>query len=117
MNLYRWLVGPRSVQDIALAFYKEGLAKCAQHDAEGAIAAYTAAIEVPKAPDDLRAMALYNRSLLFTSVGKAASAIADLNTVLAMTGPVRGIKASVRRRLARMQFQHNVEIAAHPSVG
>ncbi len=117
MNLYRWLVGPRSVRDVALAFYKQGLVKCAEHDAEGAISAYTAAIEVPKVPDDLRAMALYNRALLFTNVGKAASAIADLNAVLAMTGPVRGIKAAVRRRLTRMQHQHDVEIAAHPSVG
>jgi hypothetical protein len=117
MNLYRWFFGPRSVREVALTFYKQGLAKCEQHDAEGAISAYTAAIEVPKVPDDLRAMALYNRALLFTNVGKAASAIADLNTVLAMTGPVRGIKAAVRRRLARMQHQHDVGLAAHPSMG
>ncbi len=117
MNFFSWLVGGRSARNVVLSLYKQGLARSEQHDPEGALAAYTAAIEVPKAPEDVKAMALYNRALLFANVGKTANAAADLNAVLAMTTPIRGIKAAVRARLARMHRQHDAQAAARPSVG
>jgi hypothetical protein len=117
MNIFRWLVGGRSVRKVALSLYKQGLAKAKLNDLEGAMQSYTAAIEVPDAPEDVRAMALCNRALMFGNFGKTANAAADLNAVLAMTGTLRTIKAAARHRLTRMHRQLDREVAARPSVG
>jgi hypothetical protein len=69
---------------------------------------FTATVESPGAPDDLRAMALYNRALLFTAADNFSAAVDDLNAVLAMQDPLREIKLAARRRLDRMQHQRTV---------
>jgi hypothetical protein len=117
MNLFSWLVGGQSVRQVALSLYKQGLAQAKLHDFEGAMQSYTAAIEAPHAPEDVRAMALCNRALMFGNDGKTANAAADLNAVLAMAGSLRVIKAAARNRLVRLNRQHEREIAARPSVG
>jgi hypothetical protein len=115
MNLFHWLFGGRSARSVALVFYKRGLRCTKKHDQHGAMEGFTAAIESPGAPNDVRAMALYNRALLFTAADNFSAAVDDLNAVLAMPDPLRDIKLAVRRRLDRMQHQRSAaeSIAAH----
>jgi hypothetical protein len=91
-----------------MSFYKRGLRRTEKHDQQGAMEDFTAAIESPGAPNDLRAMALYNRALLFAAADKSSEAVDDLNAVLAMADPLREIKLAARRRLDRMQHQRSI---------
>lgn len=114
MNWLKWLFGGRSVRSAMLSLYKRGLARAEKHDPDGAMEAYTAAIDLPDAPDDVKAMALYNRALLFAAAGESAKAVADLNAVLSLPTVLREVKTAARRRLDRMQRQHDASVAARP---
>jgi hypothetical protein len=115
MSLVQWLFRSRSARSVALSLYKSGLKCTKKNDPQGAMTNFTAAVESPGAPDDLRAMALYNRALLFTAADNFSAAVDDLNAVLAMQDPLREIKLAARRRLDRMQHQRTVagNLAAH----
>lgn len=77
---------------------------CAEkQDSQGAMSAYTTAIEHAEATDDVKAMALYNRALLFAAEGKTDQALADLEAVMDMPVPLREIKLAARRRLERLK--------------
>ena len=105
MKLFQWLIGRHSVRSTAMSRYKRGLARVAKRDPLGAMDAFTSAIELPNAPDDVKAMAMYNRALLLAGTGDAANAIADLNAVMTMPAALRSIKVAAKRRLDRMQRQ------------
>ena len=111
MNFFHWLIAGHSARSAVLSHYKRGLARAEKHDERGAMEAYTAAIDLPDAPEDVRAMALYNRALLFAAAGKTAKAVADLNAVLAIPLPLHDVKTAARRRLGRMQHHHNATAA------
>ena len=115
MNPFHWLFGGRSVRSSVLSMYKRGLAKAEKHDRQGALEAYTAAIELQDAPEDVRAMALYNRALVFAAAGETTKAVADLQALLAIPVPLREIKSAARRRLDRMHRQHDAGITARPN--
>ena len=108
MRLLQWLFRNRSARSLALSFYKRGLARTKKHDHQGAMQDFTDAIESPSAPDDVRAMALYNRALLFAAANNFSAAVVDLTAVLAMAAPLREIKQAARRRLDRMQYQRSL---------
>jgi hypothetical protein len=72
--------------------------------------AYTSAIDRPGAPNDIRAMALYNRALLLAAVGNTKLALADLREVMELPLLQRDIKVAARRRVDRLQ--HRMD-AAH----
>jgi hypothetical protein len=108
MSFIKWLFGGRSARSVALSLYKRGLMCIKKHDQRGAMEGFTAAIESPGAPDDLRAMALYNRALLFAALDKFSDAVDDLNAILEMAHPLREIKVAARRRLDRMRHQHTL---------
>lgn len=108
MSFIRYLFGGRSARSVALSLYKRGLKCTKKNDPQGAMESFTAAIDSPGAPDDLRAMALYNRALLLAALDKYSAAVADLNAVLAMTDALREIKLAARRRLDRMLHQRSV---------
>jgi hypothetical protein len=76
------------------------------------MAAYSAAISLASAPDDIRAMALYNRALLFDAKGEHSKAAADLNAIMLMTTPVRGVTVAARRRLERLQHRQDAADSA-----
>ena len=103
MNLFRRWLWPRSPRNEALAFYKEGMACAERQDSKAAMGAYTSAIEQPNAPDDVKAMALYNRALLFAAEGNTKKAQADLQAVMEMPIPLHDVKQAARRRLERLQ--------------
>ena len=108
MGIFSWLTGRRSVRGSVLALYKRGLSRAVKHDPDGAMEAYSAAIKQPDAPEDLKAMALYNRALLFAAEGEDAKAVADLEAVLATPAELREIKAAAKRRLERMQHRKDL---------
>jgi hypothetical protein len=103
MNFFKWLTGANSVHDVVLSLYKRGIACAMKHDQKGARDAYTAAIDMRDAPTDLRAMALYNRALLYADVNEFPKATQDLNAVLAMTVAPHQVKSAARQKLDRMR--------------
>lgn len=109
MNLFKW-IWPRSIRSEALSLYKEGISRAEKHDASGALAAYTVAIEGADAPEDIKAMALYNRALLLAADGKTEQALADLKRILDLPIPQPDVKLAARRRVDRLQ--HRLAAAA-----
>ena len=105
MNLFKRWLWPRSPRSDALTFYKDGMACGDKKDSNGALLAFTSAIEVADAPDDVRAMALYNRALLFAAEGKTDCASADLQAVMKMPIPSNGVKLAAKRRLERLEHR------------
>ena len=103
MNLLGWLIGGFSNRGKSLSLYRRGMAKSKQHDHQGAIEDYTAAIDMPKTPGDVKAMALYNRALVYAAARQGSQATADLDTILGMPEAPPQIKAEAKRKLARMQ--------------
>ena len=92
--------------------YRLGLARDTEGDSDGAIAAYSATISLDNAPDDVKAMALYNRALLFAAQGDQSKAAADLNAIMVMPTSVRGVTDAARRRLERLQHRQDVADSA-----
>jgi hypothetical protein len=113
MNLFRRWLWPCSPRSDALTLYKEGMACAEKKDSKGALLAFTQAIEVADAPDDIRAMALYNRALLFAAEGKKDGALSDLQAVMKMSIPSNGVKLAAKRRLERLE--HRRESATQPN--
>jgi tetratricopeptide (TPR) repeat protein len=103
MNVFNHWLWPRSVRSDAMSRYKKGLACGEMKDSKGAMIAYTSAIELPGAPDDVKAMALYNRALILAADGAVDRAIADLQVVMEMPVPLHVIKVAAKRRLERLQ--------------
>ena len=85
------------------------MARANQHDGPGALEDYTAAIELRGVPADVRAMALYNRALLYAAAKDVPKAVVDLNAVLATAAPLHKIKSAARQKLDRMQHGHDLE--------
>jgi hypothetical protein len=112
MNLFKWLYSWRSTRSEALSLYHQGLARAEKQDADGAMAAYTSVINLDRAPEDVKAMALYNRALLFAAQGDSRKEAADLNAIMAMPIRVRGVTAAAKRRLERLQHRHDAADAA-----
>ena len=69
------------------------------------MSAYTTAIEHADASEDVKAMALYNRALLFAAEGNNDQALADLTAVMEMPLPLHEIKLAARRRLERLRHR------------
>jgi hypothetical protein len=111
MNFFKWLTRVNSVHDVVLSLYKRGLASALNRDQKAAKDAYTAAIDMPDAPADLRAMALYNRALLYGAANEIPKAIQDLNAVLAMAAPPPKVKLAARQKLDRMQRRDYMDTA------
>jgi hypothetical protein len=115
MSLFQWFGWSRSVRSQVLSFYKRGLARTKNDDSKGALVDFTSVIELADAPSDVRAMAQYNRALLYAAAGDIGSAVADLNAVLNCPEPLREIKLAAKRRLERMHTRTPPDSsAAHP---
>jgi hypothetical protein len=113
MNPFRRWLWPRSVRIEVLSLYKLGLARTEKQDPEGAMDAYTSAIEQRDAPDDMKAMALYNRALLFAARGSTDHALADLQAIMEMPIPSHGVMLAAKRRLERLL--HRQAAATRPN--
>lgn len=103
MNPLEWLRGRWSKKFQAGLIYRRGMLKAKLHDNQAALADYTAVIEMEEAPADLRAMALYNRSVVHLAQNHEAAAISDLEELLKMPQAAANVKTEARRKLVRMQ--------------
>ena len=108
MNLLKRFFWPRSIRSEVLSLYKRGMARAGRDDPQGAMDAYTLAIARPGAPDDIKAMALYNRALLFAAEGNIDKALGDLQAVIEMPIPLAGVKLAARRRLERLHHRQDM---------
>lgn len=89
----------------ALSRYRRGMERAKRHDHAGAIDDYTATINMPQVPQDVKAMALFNRALILASDGDNPLARNDLNQVLAMAETPADVRTEARRKLVRMERQ------------
>jgi len=105
MNVILWLFGRFSNRGKALSSYRQGLAKARNRDHQGAIDSYTTTIGMVGTPADVKAMALYNRALVYVAAGDDGKGADDLDAVLAMGAALVNvnIKTMARQKLARME--------------
>jgi hypothetical protein len=109
MGFLNWLFGKLSKQGSSMAFYKRGIRRAKNHDLDGAQADYTSAIEMRSVSPKIKAMALYNRALVYVARKDEPNAIADLNAVLAMDHTPSNIKTEATRKLMRMEKRSRVQ--------
>lgn len=114
MNFFKWLTRANSVRDVVLSLYKRGLASAMKHDQKEAREAFTAAIDMRDAPADLRAMALYNRAMLYGAANEIPKAIQDLKALLAMTAVPYKVKSAAGQKLDQMQRRNYMNTARKP---
>jgi hypothetical protein len=81
------------------------MARAHRQDHQGAIDDYGVTIDMPNGPPDVKAMALFNRALVYAADGDDAEATDDLNMVLAMAKTPPDVKTEARRKLERMKRQ------------
>ncbi len=105
MSFIRWVKSWFSHRGQALAAYRSGMEKANKHDYRGAIADYTAAIEDEDTPDDVRAMATYNRALAYSAIHETEKAANDLDAVLAMPGISKRVETAALRRRERVRHR------------
>jgi hypothetical protein len=79
------------------------MAKASQRDYEGAIADYSAAIQAPEIPTDVKAMAVYNRALAYSAIDEDAKAAEDLAALLEMPGLPENIRTATQQRRERIR--------------
>ena len=81
--------------------------KANKRDYDGAIADYTAAIQEPDVPTDVKAMATYNRALAYSAIHQDAKAAADLAAMLEMPGLSERIKKEAQSRRDRIRRRND----------
>lgn len=105
MNIVGWLKSRFSARRKALSNYRRGMVRAKRHDNIGALADYTVAIEMEGVPADVKAMALYNRALVYAATGDEAKGVDDLHAILAMDAamPLVNIRTMAKQKLAKME--------------
>ena len=68
MDLVGWVKNSFSHRGKAIVLYRKGMAKAKQRNYAGAVADYSAAIQEPNIPTDVKAMVLYNRALAYSAI-------------------------------------------------
>lgn len=103
MSLISKLFGGLSTRGKALSIYKRGMQKAGERNLEGAIADYTAVVEMKGAPEDVIAMALLNRALAYSRAHDDDKAGEDLDRVLTMEGASKQVIDAAHEKLHRMK--------------
>jgi hypothetical protein len=103
MSLMQWLSSLVSRRGKSLSLYRAGMAKARKHDYIGAIADYSAAIESPHIPTDVKGMATYNRALAYAAINQDQKAADDLAAMLKMPGLPESIITQARQRRERLR--------------
>ena len=104
MNLTDWFRPKRTtIRDKALSLYSRGIANANANSPGAAIENYTDAIELPDAPGDVVARAMFNRALALVAVGEFAKGVDDLSTVLDMPNAPEKVKRIARQKLAKRE--------------
>jgi tetratricopeptide (TPR) repeat protein len=103
MSFTTWIQSFLSPRGKAISLYRSGMAKANERDYEGAIADYSAAIEMAKIPADVRAMAIYNRALAYSALNDEVKSVEDLSTLLDLPGVPENIRTAVQQRRERLR--------------
>lgn len=103
MSFANWLTSFFSHRGKSLAQYRSGMAKANERDYAGAIADYSAAIQAPQVPSDVKAMATYNRALAYSAIQEDEKAAADLAALLELPGVPESIKTAAQQRRERIR--------------
>ena len=103
MSIVNWLIGCFSRRHKALALYRSGMAKAKKQNYAGAISDYSASLQSPGIPPDVKAMALYNRALAHSALEEDAKAADDLAVVLKMPGLPENIQTAANQRRERIR--------------
>ncbi len=103
MSLISKMLGSFSPRGKAMAMYKRGMQKAGDRDLDGAIADYTAVVDMKGAPQDVIAMALLNRALAYSRNHDDEKAGEDLDRVLAMPGATKQVTDAAHEKLHRMK--------------
>ncbi len=85
-----------------MALYERAMTFAKKHDHHAALADYTAVIEMTNALPDIRAMALYNRSVVLSAMRHQARAVRDLEEVLGSPEAPANVRLEAKRKLVRM---------------
>ena len=102
MGMLESLLGVFSRRGTALSRYRSGMAHAKVREFQSAIKDYTHAIDADNVPKDVQAMAIYNRSLAYSSTGEDEQAAADLERLLQMK------HLPDRIRTQALQRQHRI---------
>ena len=103
MSFTNWVKSLFSQRGKALALYRSGMAKASKRDYDGAIVDYSAAIESPQIPPDVKGMAIYNRVLAYSAIHEDDKAAEDLATLLEMPGLPENIITAAQQRRERIR--------------
>jgi tetratricopeptide (TPR) repeat protein len=87
----------------AAALYQRGMEKAKAGDRVGAIADYTSLIENRRCPDDLKAMTLFNRGLVYYLARDLDSARKDFEAIAEMKGVPSNVASAAREKLNRIK--------------
>jgi len=82
---------------------RRGMARANKRDYDGAIADYSAAVRAPNIPEDMKAMAVYNRALAYSAIHDDVSAAKDLAAVLAMPRLPASVRTHAQQRRDRIR--------------
>ena len=103
MSIFAWITSPFSAERKALSHYRRGMKRANKREHQAAIDEYTAAIRMLDSPEEVRAMALYNRALVHVALGEDKHANDDLETVLVMEEAGVNVKTLARLKLAKIR--------------
>lgn len=112
MGLIDWLAGLVSRRAQSMALYRSGMEKARKRDYLGAIADYSAAINSPQTPNDLKGMATYNRALAYAAIQEDEKAADDLAAMLKMPGLPENVVTEARQRRERIRRRLQKEESA-----
>jgi tetratricopeptide (TPR) repeat protein len=103
MKFLKKIRGRFSARGRALAQVDRGMACANRNQSDEAIKYYTQVIDSTESPRDVIAMAIFNRALVYTTIGMERQATEDLKALLQMPEKLTKIKKSATDKLVRMQ--------------
>lgn len=103
MAIWTWLANRFTERGRAIILFHRGKSRANKRDDAGAIEDYSAALQMPQLPADIRALALYNRALVWIASGENAQGSSDLNQILAMDVFHSNVKTMARQALMRIK--------------
>lgn len=103
MSFTNWIKSCFSPSGKALTLYRRGMEKANKRDHAGAVADYSAALQLSQITADLQAMVLYNRALAYSAMGEDAKAAQDLTAALQIPDVPEHVKTTIQQRRERIR--------------
>ena len=116
MNVFGKITARFTARGRALAQVDQGMACANNAEPDNAIKHYTDVINASETPRDVKAMALFNRALVYTTIDDEPRATFDLKAILKMPEAMTNIKKSANDKLVRMQRKRTRDKTANSDV-